>query len=431
MSAANRLVPVSALFAVLVLAGCTGENPSEPTSPASGTPTPTATPTAPTGSPTVNDACVPTPLIELDSIPDDPSLNDDDDDTIAIFEVDGHALIGKHVDDEEAARNGLKLWQEFTTRVPANQLADLVQFEISLDEDPVAYFNRTGNVTTSRDGLKIGYSVASFEQNDPNPCAPLDKHRGSFDWSLVHEFGHLRGWVDGSWDAFEDTFPNVAASGDGFPDDGSPVLTGDFVTSYAARADGDEDHAETWTTFIMLDDDAIPPFSEGEPLALTKVRWMSEQPGYVALRNAIRISEPGVVPGPVDAAPRLQARPEGPRFSTPSWMHALYQESPTDGQQVEFFGDDIILSTLVDGVETERLSLKETEDTTGVFYFERHDGGAALSYSFMAADGDLRHNHDFVYLDPETLRFSGETYDPSTNDLQPFEAVELTRVELP
>lgn len=381
----------------------------------------------PTGSPTVNDACVPTPLLDLDAIPDDPSLADDDPETIAIFEVDGHDLIGKHVDDREAAQRGLLLWQEFTTRIPANQLADLVQFEISTDEDPVAYFNRNGDVTTTRQGLKIGYSTASFEKNDPNPCAPLEPRRGSFDWSLVHEFGHLRGWVDGSWDRFEDTFPHWEGSGDGYPEDGSPVLTGDFVTSYAERADGDEDHAETWTTFVMLDDGAIPPFTEGEPLATTKLRWMSEQPDYIALRNAIRISEPGVAPGPVEAAPRLADRVDPPALGAPAWMHGVWQEDPLNGHQVELRRDDIVLSELVDGLATSVLSLGDVDAAEGLVYFERHDGSAALAFSYIVEDGDLRHNHDFFHVDANTLSFHRETWNPVAEELSVFDPVMLVR----
>ncbi len=387
-----------------------------------------ANPSVDPGTPTQNAACVPTPLLDLASIPDNPSLNDDDDDTIAIFEVDGHALIGKHVDDPVAAERGLLLWQEFTTRIPENQLGDLVQFEISLDEDPVAYFNRTGDVTTERDGLKIGFSVASFELNDPNPCAPLVPRRGSFDWSLVHEFGHLRGWVDGSWDRFEDAFPNYEGDGDGYPDDGSPLLTGDFVTDYAERADGDEDHAETWTTFVMLGDDAIPPETEGEPLSITKLRWMSEQPGYAALRRAIRISEPGVEVGPVEAAPALTDRTERPQFATPSWMHGVYQEHPTDGRQFEFLADDIIISQLVGGLEEERLSLKEADEAGELFYYELHDGSAALAFSFIELDGGPRSNFDFFYTSATTLEFARETYDPAADELLYFDPISLTRV---
>ena len=36
--------------------------------------------------------------------------------------------------------------------------------------------------------------------------APLVPRRGSFDWSLIHEFGHLRGWLDLTWREFLGTF---------------------------------------------------------------------------------------------------------------------------------------------------------------------------------------------------------------------------------
>ncbi len=249
--------------------------------------------------------CTPPPLLKLDDIPDDPSLDPSNDDVVATFEVDGHALIGKFVRDDDAARGGLRLWQEFTLRIPENQLMDLVQLEIYLDDDPVAIFNRTGDVTTSRQGLKIGFSVDNFLLNAEDPCAPLVPRRGNFDWSLIHEFGHLRGFVDQSWPEFLETFPDVQGDGEGYPEDDSPVLTGDFVTSYAERSDGDEDHAESWTTFVMLPSSAIPEETVDEPLALQKVRWIAQQPGFRELREAIRITEPGAVVADVSPAPRL------------------------------------------------------------------------------------------------------------------------------
>jgi hypothetical protein len=200
------------------------------------------------------------------------------------------------------------------------------------------------------------------------------------------------------------------------------------VTSYAERADGDEDHAETWTTFVMLGDDAIPPAADGEPMAVTKLRWMSEQPAYAALRRAIRITEPGVQPEIVDAAPALADRVEPPPFGAPSWMHGVYQEHPTDGRQFEFRADDIILSELVGGVTADSLSLKTADAADQLAYFERHDGSAALAFSFMEQDGGLRSNLDFFYTGPSTLEFARETYDAEADDLVYFDPIELTRV---
>ena len=317
----------------------------------------------------VGSTCTPPPLLKLEDIPDDPSLDDGDEDTVAIFEVDGHKLIGKHVTDPEAAAGGLKLWQELTLRFPENQLRDLVQFEIFTSTDPTAIFNRTGKVTTQRSGLKIGFSVENFERNDPDPCAPLVPRRGTFDWSLVHEMGHLRGWVDGSWTRFMETFEDRSGAGEGFPEDGSPVLDREFVTSYAERADGDEDHAESWTTFVMLPESAIPAMTPMEPAAATKVRWMYDQPGLRALRKAIRITEPDGGDVVVTAAPRLDEEqrwkdynealgqnpddPEGPNgepadeVSNPEWLQGTWRgmfEDNGDARSIEFImsADNVI-----------------------------------------------------------------------------------------
>lgn len=254
---------------------------------------------------TVGSDCVPPPLLRLEDIPNDPSLDDDNPDTGAVFEVDGHSLIGKHVTDVAAAEGGLRLWQELALRFPENQLRDLVQYEVFSTSDPVATFNRTNAVTTQRNGLKIGFSAELIDKNDPDPCAPLVPRRGTFDWSLVHEMGHVRGWLDGSWTRFISTFPDVSGPGDGFPEDGSPVLDRAFVTSYAERDDGDEDHAESWTTFVMLPESAIPAMMADEPLAASKVRWMYDQPGLRALRQAVRITESDGGNVVVTAAPRL------------------------------------------------------------------------------------------------------------------------------
>ncbi|MEQ9499437.1 MAG: hypothetical protein RIT81_21305 [Deltaproteobacteria bacterium] len=319
--------------------------------------------------------CNPPPLLVLADIPDDPSLDDDDPDTVAIFEVDGHALIGKHVTDVAAAEGGLRLWQEITLRIPQNQLLDLVQFEISLDTDPVAYFNRRGAVTTQRYGLKLGFSVENFTRNDPDPCAPLVPRRGTFDWSLVHEFGHLRGWVDGSWDRFLDTFEDVRGPGEGYPEDRSPSLDRDFVTSYAERADGDEDHAESWTTYVMLADDAVGPAMANEPLARTKVRWMRDQPGLPELRQAIRITEPGGGGVVVAPAPRLADNLPIEPLDVPTWLHGTWEGAwVEDGETIEkrfvFTADDVVEVTSSGGVEVERRSLQALVDAVRIVRLE-------------------------------------------------------------
>lgn len=378
--------------------------------------------------------CTPPPLLNLDDIPDDPSLDPGDDDVVATFEVDGHDLIGKFVTDEDAAEGGLKLWQEFTLRIPENQLLDLVQLDISRDTDPVAYFNRNGNVTTSRLGLKIGFSVENFALNQADPCAPLEPRRGTFDWSLVHEFGHLRGFVDGSWPAFLTTFEDVSGDGEGYPDDGSPVLTGDFVTSYAERADGDEDHAETWTTYVMLAASQIPEATPGESLALQKIHWMDQQPGLRELRDALRITENDAVTADVPPAPRLDDSVFDPggddSVLIPAALHGQWRQSTDDGHRVTFTADNIVLSRYEDGAQVERLSIAEAQAADALNYFEVHNGSATLAYSFIEERGGDRFNHDF-YLqdDPQTLLFRRERLDTETFDLEQLEDIQLTKVD--
>jgi len=380
----------------------------------------------------VEPTCDAPPLLSLDEIPDDPSLAYDGGDVVATFEVDGHALIGKHVLDEAAAQGGLRLWQEITLRIPENQLSDLVQLDIYTDTDPVAYFNRTGSTTTQRTGLKLGFSVENFTLNDPDPCAPLEPRRGTFDWSLVHEFGHLRGFVDGSWPRYLTTFPDVRGEGDGYPEDGSPVLTGDFVTSYAERADGDEDYAEVWTTYVMLPSDEIPAQTEGEPLVLTKLRWMDAQPGLRELREAMRITESDATTVSPPAAPTLEPgaiEPGNAWILSPYLYQGTWRESPEDGLVVTLSPDDIVIAEVEAGVEVSRISLSEEREGRGLSHY-LHNTSPSFAYSFVRDDEPTtRHNHDF-FLEgqPEgQVLFARETYDVESDELVFLPEVILTR----
>lgn len=361
---------------------------------------------------TVGTTCAPPPLLRLEDIPNDPTLDDADPNTGAVFEVDGHALIGKHVSDVAAAEGGLRLWQELALRFPENQLRDVVQYEVFASSDPAAIFNRTGDVVTQRHGLKIGFSAELIAENDPDPCAPLVPRRGSFDWSLVHEMGHVRGWLDGSWSRFLTTFRDVAGDGEGFPEDGAPVLDREFVTSYAARADGDEDHAESWTTFVMLPEAALPAMMADEPLAATKVRWMYDQPGLRALRQAIRITEADGGDAVVTAAPRLDEErlwaeyraaldgqnPPVDAIENPAWLHGSW------GGTFEHAGavyEQTFVITADDVLDVRR-------DAAGN---ELH----RYAYGALLADGDLELRY-IEYREAALYGWAASVTIPGTND---------------
>lgn len=384
--------------------------------------------------------CDPPALLQLDDIPDDPSLAyDEGSDVVATFEVDGHALIGKHVTDVEAAEGGLKLWQEIALRIPANQLGDLVQLDIYTDTDPVAYFNRTGGVTTQRQGLKLGFSVENFKTNDADPCAPLRPARGNFDWSLVHEFGHLRGFVDRSWFTFLGRFPDIRGEGDGYPEDGSPVLDRDFVTSYAERADGDEDYAESWTTYVMLPSSDLPAEVEGESLALQKIRWLDAQPGLRELRDALRVTEDDAVDVDVPPAPPLDPlwlEPGNSVILSPVLFQGEWRESPTEGYALTLTPDDVVVAQYEGGVEVSRVSMAEQRAAGTLDFYQFHNTSPAFAYSYIVTGAPgIRNNHDFFFesddgpLADGTMLFAREIYDGNTGDLQYLPDVILTKVK--
>ncbi len=241
--------------------------------------------------------------------------------------------------------------------------------------------------------------------------APLVPRRGSFDWSLIHEFGHLRGWLDLTWREFLGTFPDVQGPGEGYSADGSPVLDRDFVTSYAERDDGDEDYAETFTTFVMLPESAIPAEQPGEPLATAKVRWMSNLPGMRELRQALRVSEADAVDATVaplqrliDAHPDTTLGPPPAAIAVPVALHGTWSQGSTDGWTV-VVTDDIVSFLLTAGVESDRISIKELIATDQIQQWIAQTQTDAYGYRAKLRGG--RVITDTFQLDGDQLLFVG------------------------
>jgi hypothetical protein len=293
--------------------------------------------------------CVPPARPNLAEIPDRPSLAAVGQDTLAAFEVDGDRLIGKYVRDADAAEHALELWQELVLRIPVEQRPDLVQLNVYGDTDPVAWVDGTGvGNQVGRYGFTIAFSAENFELDPGDPCAPLAGHRGTFDWTLVHELHHMRGRADGTVDAFTVAFPHVPGDGEGYPDDGSPALDRDYVSSYAERSSGDEDAAESFTAYVMLDE--LP--AQTDALATAKVRWFDAQPQYAALRRALRITEGETRPTDLEPAPRAVFPFE---LAPPAWIHGTWEGTRADGVVVQFRFEpaDVTYVEIVDGIETE------------------------------------------------------------------------------
>jgi hypothetical protein len=294
-------------------------------------------------------SCVAPARPSLAEIPDRASLAAVGQDTLAAFEVDGDRLIGKFVRDAEAAESALDLWQELVLRIPVEQRLDLVQLDVYGDTDPVAWVDGTGvGNQVGRYGFTIAFSTENFVRDPEGPCAPLSGHRGTFDWTLVHELHHIRGRVDGTVDAFTEAFPHVPGDGEGYPEDGSPVLDRDYVTSYAERSSGDEDAAESFAAYVMLDEVPDP----ADALATAKVRWFDAQPQYAALRRALRITEGETRPTDLEPAPRAVFPFE---LAPPAWIHGTWEGTRADGVVVQFRFEpaDVTYVEIVDGIETE------------------------------------------------------------------------------
>jgi hypothetical protein len=135
---------------------------------------------------------------ELESIPLEAALREGRDDVFAVFEVEGDDLVAVAYEQREIAEGALALWRELVFRIPTNQRLDLVQFEITKEPDPAGATDNSGTGSrTGRFGYVLSFSAFNLGENPPHPAAPLSRRRGTFDWTLIHEFGHLRTYADG------------------------------------------------------------------------------------------------------------------------------------------------------------------------------------------------------------------------------------------
>jgi hypothetical protein len=229
-------------------------------------------------------------------------------------------------------------------------------------------------------------STSNLEDDEPDSCAPLSGHRGSWDWTLIHELGHLRQYADGTVDDFVDTFGVMTGEGEGYPADGSPSLDGMWVTSYAERAGGDEDAAESFTTFVMLD-----PLPEPSSIAAAKVAFFADQPDYLELRAALRVTEPGGG-GAVPDAPLRTFELE---IDNPSWMWGTWQGTGPNGTVTYVIAANELMfqdpTTQLDYAHLRddgTLAIVEVVESTEDFHFHQVSiAGDGFSESFYL-DGD-------------------------------------------
>ena len=212
---------------------------------------------------------------------------------LAIFEVDGDELIAKAVrEDQQAALLGVACWQRLTKLFPARYRKGLVQFNIQSGRRWAGFFDGSGANDVGRKGysLSIAKYQAMKDQRLQDASHPLTPRRGTLDWTMVHEMGHYICLTTNAIELFSQAFdgdghsqPERRKRPDDYPEDGSPVVDGDFVTSYAERTPGDEEVCETFTTYLLVDE--LPT---NDSLVARKIRFFDSLPGYPELREHIQ-----------------------------------------------------------------------------------------------------------------------------------------------
>ena len=344
-------------------------------------------------------ACVAPAVPALADIPDDPSLAPADSSRSVVFEVDGDAIVGKYVADAESGAAALILWQELVLRIPSNQRLDLVEFDVITSSDPAGFTSGTTQSPTGRYGYALAVT-ADYLDADRDPCDPLIPRRGNYGWTLIHEYAHMRSVIDGTLDEF--TAPETngfgqyeQGDGSGYPADGSPDLTRDFVTSYAERSDADEDYAESFTTYVML---ATLP--DGDSGAAKKVRWFEEH-GFADLRRAMRITEPDGSDAPIAPAPRAVFPFV---IAPPSWIHGSWRGEAEDGTAIEytFSAGDIVMSETPPGQPTTTTSYQHLRDGGRLATIHPYDNNESAYGYHLSVGRDEISRTEYHYVDSAT-----------------------------
>lgn len=228
----------------------------------------------------------------LADVPDRDRLRQADDKYLAVFDVEGDTLVGKHLRDKSAGELGLACWQRIARIIPTRFREDLVQFNIQSGRRWAGMFDGDGRNDVGRPGYRLSvarYTVAE-QPNYSNPDRPPTPRRGTLDWTLVHELGHLICLQNNAIELFSQAFdgdthpqPDRRDDPDDYPGDGSPRLDGDFVTSYAERNPGDEEAVETFTTYLLIDQ--LP---NNDSLAARKIAFFASLADMPELRKHVQ-----------------------------------------------------------------------------------------------------------------------------------------------
>ncbi|MDF1666791.1 MAG: hypothetical protein P1V97_33885 [Planctomycetota bacterium] len=213
-------------------------------------------------------------------VPDKAALKAAQDKYIAVFEIRDDNFVGKHVTDKEAGKLAHGCWARIKALFPLSYRKLLVQFNIMSGRKLAGAFDGSGKNDVGRKGYRLSVAkyCAAKEKRLGKPQRQVTRRRGTLDWTLVHEMGHsicLRMNVielfSQSFDGDNVPQPKRRKRPTDYAKDGSPSLSGNFVTSYAERKGGDEEVVETFTTYMLLKklrhNSRLPGAAKAHPIA--------------------------------------------------------------------------------------------------------------------------------------------------------------------
>lgn len=229
---------------------------------------------------------------ELASIPDRAGLASASEAYLTVFEVSDGQLVGKLVREQGTGELGAACWRRLTTLFPLSYRRLIVQFNIQSGRRWSGKFDGDGSNDVGRRGYRL--SIAEYQAlEEPgldDPDRAVTPRRGTLDWTIVHEVGHYVCLRTNTIELFSESFdgdmhaqPQRREDPRDYPEDGSPRLDGDFVSSYAERNAGDEEAVETFTAYLL-----VAELPDNGSLVAQKLCFFETMPGFPELRDRIQ-----------------------------------------------------------------------------------------------------------------------------------------------
>jgi hypothetical protein len=210
----------------------------------------------------------------------------------AVFEVNSDILQEKYTPDSLTKKLGIAGWDRIKALFPPSYRRGIIQFNVMAGRRWAGQFSGDGENDIGRQGYRL--SIAKYllekEPNLNHPLVPVTPRRATLDWTIVHELGHYICLTHDAIELFSQSFDGDMVEQPirrkrplDYPIDGSPKTEGNFVTSYAERAGGDEEVVETFTTYMM-----IKELPSNNSLVARKIRFFNRIDGFPELRAHIQ-----------------------------------------------------------------------------------------------------------------------------------------------